>query len=205
MSPWPDGDIDWYRQHDSPRGGAEYAELHHAQRLLQDRLAGAALPPEVSKDVTERLLELADELAAHQVAEVDRFDSWRPDLPGRGHPLLPPFVIDAETGTSLSGRVTFTRFHLGGNGAVHGGTQPLLFDDLLGRVANRHQSGIARTAYLTVNFRKVTPVDVELHFDATLDSLEGRKRFASGRLTDATGAVLAEAEGLFIRLQAGQQ
>lgn len=205
MSPWPDGDIDWYRQHDSPRGGAEFAELHRAQRLLQDRLTGASLPSDLSKDVTERLHDLIDLLDAHQVAEADRLDSWRTDLPGRGHPLIPPYVIDGETEARLFGRVTFTRFYLGGNRAVHGGSQPLLFDDVLGRIANHHQAGVARTAYLTVNFRKVTPVDVELHFDATLDRIEGRKRFTSGRLTDAAGTVLAEAEGLFVRLQAGQQ
>ena len=33
----------------------------------------------------------------HQVPEPDRIDGWRPDLPGRGHPLLPPYFIDDET------------------------------------------------------------------------------------------------------------
>lgn len=205
MSPWPDGDIDWYRHHANPRGGTEYAELHRAQRLVQDRLTGAGLPSELSKDVTARLHELIDLLDDHQAPEAERLDSWRTDLPGRGHPLIPPYVIDGETESRLFGRVTFTRFHLGGNRAVHGGSQPLLFDDVLGRVANHHQDGVARTAYLTVNYRKVTPVDAELQFDATLDRIDGRKRFTSGRLTDAAGTLLAEAEGLFVRLREGQQ
>jgi hypothetical protein len=56
MTPWPEGDDPVDRQRDgagadnddespaSRRGGVEFAELHRAQRLLQDRLAGAAVP-----------------------------------------------------------------------------------------------------------------------------------------------------------------
>jgi len=204
MSPWPDGDIDWYRQHDSPRGGAEFAELHRAQRLLQDRLTGASLPSDLSKDVTERLHDLIDLLDAHQVAEADRLDSWRTDLPGRGHPLIPPYVIDGETETRLFGRVTYTRFYLGGNNAAHGGALPLLFDDILGRVMNHGQRGISRTAYLTTNYRRITPLDVELRFEASRDRVEGRKRWGSARLFDSDGTLLSDAEGLFLQLLRGQ-
>jgi acyl-coenzyme A thioesterase PaaI-like protein len=207
MTPWPDVEIDGAAAAPdvpAPRGGAEFAELHRAQRLLQDRLAGGALPPEIAKDVTERLLDLTELLAQHQAPEADRHDGWRPDLPGRGHPLLPPYVIDEEDGTTLRGRVTFTRFHLGGNGAAHGGTQPLLFDDVLGRIVNIHQAGVARTAFLKVNYRRITPLDVELGFDASLDKIDGRKRWGSARLFDETGAVLADAEGLFLLLLEGQ-
>jgi hypothetical protein len=208
MTPWPEVEIGTDVQ-PAPvlpalRGGPEFAELHTAQRLLQDRLAGAALPPELAKDVTERLLDITDLLAQHQVAEADRHDGWRPDLPGRGHPLLPPYVIDDEDATTLRGRVTFTRFYLGGNGASHGGAQPLLFDDVLGRIVNIHQAGVARTAFLTVNYRRITPLDVELRFDASLDRVDGRKRWGSARLLDPSGTVLADAEGLFLLLLEGQ-
>jgi acyl-coenzyme A thioesterase PaaI-like protein len=207
MTPWPEPELDPAAAHSKAaelRGGAEYAELHTAQRLLQDRLAGARLPGPLAKEITERLHELTEQLAGYQVPEPDRVDGWRPDLPGRGLSLLPPFVIDEEDERSLSGRVTFTRYYLGGNGAAHGGSQPLLFDDLFGRVANHHQDGVARTASLTVNYRRVTPLDVELRFAASLDRIEGRKRLVSGRLFDQFGAVLSDAEGLFLRLLPGQ-
>jgi hypothetical protein len=205
LTPWPDVEVaDDLAPVGGPRGGAEFAELHIAQRLLQDRLTGAALPPEIAKELTEQLLDICDLLAEHQMAEPDRVDGWRPDLPGRGHALLPPYFIDEETDSTLSGRVTFTRFYLGGNGAAHGGSHPLLFDDLLGRVMNRHQPGVCRTAYLTVNYRRVTPVDVQLRFEASRDRVDGRKRWGSARLFDGSGNVLSDADGLFIQLLPGQ-
>jgi hypothetical protein len=206
LNPWPDppASKSWDAAPIGPRGGAEFAALHAAQRLVQDRLTGAALPAERAKDVTEQLLDLADLLAEHQMAEPDRIDGWRPDLPGRGHPLLPPYVIDEEGGTSLAGRVTFTRFYLGGNGAAHGGSHPLLFDDVLGRVRNHNQAGVSRTASLTVNYRRITPLDVELRWAASRDRVEGRKRWGSARLFGPDGQLLSDAEGFFLQLLPGQ-
>jgi acyl-coenzyme A thioesterase PaaI-like protein len=207
LNPWPDPPREakaWDEAPAGPRGGAEFAALHAAQRLVQDRLTGAALPAPMAKEVTEQLLDLADLLAEHQMAEPDRIDGWRPDLPGRGHPLLPPYVIDEETEATLAGRVRFTRFYLGGNGAAHGGAHPLLFDDVLGRVMNHNQPGVSRTASLTVNYRRVTPLDVELRWEASRDRVEGRKRWGSARLLNAAGDLLSDAEGLFLQLLPGQ-
>lgn len=106
----------------------------------------------------------------------------------------------------IRGRVTFTRYYLGGNGAAHGGAIPLLFDDLLGKVVNyHHDEGVARTAALTVNYRRIVPLDHELRFDVTVDKVEGRKRWGSARLVDGAGTLLADAQGLFLRLRSGQQ
>lgn len=187
-----------------PRGGPEFAALHAAQRLLQDRLTGAALPATMAKELTDQLLDMTDMLAAHQMPEPDRVDGWRPDLPGRGHPLLPPYLIDEIAGDTLTGRVTFTRFYLGGNGAAHGGAHPLLFDDVLGRVMNHNQPGVSRTASLTVNYRRITPLGVELRFEASRDRVDGRKRWGSARLFDADGRLLSDAEALFLQLLPGQ-
>lgn len=195
--------------HEQLRGGPEHAALHTAHRLLNDRLTGAALPVDVERDVAARLAELNELLAAHQAPrEHDRVDGLRDDLPGRGHPLLPAFVVDDEVvgdgSGSMRGRVTFTRFQLGGGAAVHGGVPPLLFDDVLGRVANQGKPFVARTAYLKTDYRQVTPLDVELFWDVSLDRVEGRKRFTTGRLTDATGTVLIDAQALFVELLPGQ-
>ena len=205
-TPWgdPDADPEHVRAYAATRGGPEYGELLDAQRLLNDRLAGAALPPDVAAKVTAQLRDVVDTLADHQTAETGRYDGMRPDLPGRGHPLLPPYVIEHSRQGQVRGQVTFTRLHLGGNDAVHGGALPLLFDDVLGRVANAEQEGIARTAFLKVNYRVVTPIDVELTFDGTQDRVEGRKRFATGRLYGPDGTLLADAESLFLRLLPGQ-
>jgi acyl-coenzyme A thioesterase PaaI-like protein len=211
-SPWPDqaAGEKWEQIYDfsTPRGGPHFGDLIAAQRLLQDRVAGASLPDEKAAAVRDRLRELAEELAPFQVPERERNDGWRIDLPGRGHPTLPPYFLDTpadQIDNRGQGRVTFTRFHLGGNGAVHGGVLPLLFDDVFGRVVNHSGHGLCRTASLKVNFRRITPIDTELYFDATVDSVEGRKRWVTGRLHDADGNLLSDAEALFLQLLPGQQ
>jgi hypothetical protein len=186
------------------RGGAPYADLIAAQRLLQDRVAGAVLPEDVLPQVTARLADLAGLLAQYQAPEPERWDGWRPDIPGRAMPLVPPYVIDERGEGWLRGHVTFTRFYLGGNAAAHGGSHTLLFDDVMGHVAGQ-AGGIARTAYLKINYRKITPLDVELRFDVRLDGTDDRKRFVSARLHNPAGELVSDCEGLFLRLLAGQQ
>jgi acyl-coenzyme A thioesterase PaaI-like protein len=100
--------------------------------------------------------------------------------------------------------VRFTRFFLGGNGAAHGGSQPVVFDDLLGRCVNNFQKGVARTAFLKVNYRAITPIDVDLTAEVSVDRVEGRKRWCSGRIIDQAGTVLCDCEALFIALLPGQ-
>jgi acyl-coenzyme A thioesterase PaaI-like protein len=87
---------------------------------------------------------------------------------------------------------------------VHGGVLPLLFDQLFGMVVHAAGRPISRTAFLHVDYRKVTPIDTPLTVQGRIDSVEGRKAFTSAELTDADGAVLAEARGLMVRLLAGQ-
>jgi acyl-coenzyme A thioesterase PaaI-like protein len=204
LKPWHEDDPEWVNREPGMRGGPAYARLHLLQRELQSLLAGANLPDDVAKDVIDRLDELATILARHQVPELDRNDGWRPDLPGRGMPVLPPYLIDTETDVKITGRVRFPRFYLGGNGAAHGGAHSLLFDDVMGRVMNHHRSGVARTAKLTINYRRITPIEVELTYDVTVDRVSGRKRFGSGRLYDPSGAVVADCEALFLELLPGQ-
>ena len=202
---WPDVPP-WHNRGELAPGGPDFGPLLSAIRLVQDRLAAATPPPEVVAELTEQLNALSAQLAPYDVPERLRWDGQRPDLPGRGSPLLPPYLIDDKTPTSVRGRVTFSRFYLGGNGAAHGGAQPLLFDDLFGWVANQtlQPRGVARTARLTINYRKILLVGVEHTFDLRLDSVDGRKRYVSGHLTDPFGDVVADGDGLFLELRPGQ-
>jgi acyl-coenzyme A thioesterase PaaI-like protein len=205
--PWPDEVLAAATGHSAgepPRGGEHFTALSAAQRRFQDRLSGAAPSDELADEIAATLDKFSAELEQYQVREGLRWDGWRSDLPGRGHPFLPPYVIDAETATTLSARVTFTRFFLGGNGAAHGGSQPTVFDDLLGRVVKTQQPGVARTAYLKVNYRRITPIDVELRVEVSVDRIEGRKRWCSGRLLDPDGVLLADCDALFLALLPGQ-
>jgi len=78
-----------------------------------------------------------------------------------------------------------------------------VFDDLLGRLANAGGRRTSRTAYLTVNYRSITPIGRELRLEGRVDRQEGRKRFLTGRLFDGD-TLCADAEGLFIELRPGQ-
>jgi acyl-CoA thioesterase FadM len=69
-----------------------------------------------------------------------------------------------------------------------------------------HAAGrpISRTAFLHVDYRKVTPIDTELTARGWIREPEGRKAFVNAELHDGDGNLLAEAHGLMIRLLAGQ-
>ena len=189
---------------DAP-GSLEFGPLLEIMREVQDRFVGSLLPTEVEVELTSKLTEFADILGKYQVGESARVDGRRPDLPGRGSLLIPPWLIEERTETTIKGRVTFRRFHLGGNGAAHGGTLPLLFDDLLGKVVNHEQPGVARTVNISIDYRRITPIGEELLVDGRLDKIDGRKRWASARLKNAAGELLADTTALFIELKPGQQ
>lgn len=76
----------------------------------------------------------------------------------------------------------------------------LLFDSVFGMVIHATGRPISRTAYLHVDYRKVTPINVGLTARGWITEAEGRKAFVAADLRDPDGIVLAEANGLMIRL-----
>ena len=188
---------------DESVGGPEFGPYVAGVRDLLDLVAGTSPPPEVLVEATRRLDELNALLEPWQVSEGEPPVGRRPDLPGRGHPMLLPLVMDERSDDRIRGRVVFRRVHLGGGGAAHGGTPPLLFDEVLGVLANVGGRPRARTAYLHVNYRSITPIGVELTIEAQVDREEGRKRWISGRLLNGD-VLVADAEGLFLQLRPGQ-
>jgi acyl-coenzyme A thioesterase PaaI-like protein len=179
---------------DSPR-------LIEALRLVQERVTAADPPSDVVTEAAELLEKLSATLEPFAVPEADQVAGHRLDLPGRGHALLPPYEVAEWDEHHALAHVRLNRFHLGRN-AAHGGVLCLLFDEILGRLANTGRS-LARTAYLHVNYRGITPIGPRLRLEATVERIEGRKCFVSGRLLDGE-TVTADAEGLFVALLAGQ-
>jgi acyl-coenzyme A thioesterase PaaI-like protein len=187
----------------SPGGGAEYGDMITALRKFLDDVAAAAPTTETTVALTEDLRAWADRLAETAVPERRQIFARRLDLPGRGQTMSPNFIPTTGDHARVEGRVTFGRYFLGGGGAVHGGAIPLLFDEVLGRLASSGDRAPARTAYLHTDFRSITPVGKELAVRAWFVSEQGRKRVLRATLTD--GDVLcAEAEGLFIALRPDQ-
>jgi acyl-coenzyme A thioesterase PaaI-like protein len=124
--------------------------------------------------------------------------------PSRGQTFLPPLEIDEFDGTSVGARMRFDRFYLGSNDAAHGGAISLMFDDLLGQLANVPGSPRARTAYLHLDYREVVPLNVELTVTARIAEVADRKVFIEGAISHRD-RVLTEARGLWVRLQAHHQ
>ncbi|CPS10691.1 hypothetical protein MA5S0422_2771 [Mycobacteroides abscessus 5S-0422] len=186
------------------KGGPDYGRFIDALRTLQDR-ARAALPPDaVVTELADQLEAMNELLAPYEVSEWDSPSGRRTDLPLRGNILLVPMTIESFDNGVLTGTATFGRYHLGRNGAVHGGCLGLLFDTIFG-TGSLLLTDLRklRTAYLNINYRKITPIEKELRYDCTLDRVEGRKVFMTGRLLDGD-EVLAEAEALFVKLNPGQ-
>jgi acyl-coenzyme A thioesterase PaaI-like protein len=115
-----------------------------------------------------------------------------------------PMKVRRTDDGRIEGWARFRRFHLGRNGAVHGGALGLLFDSVLGMTSGVITGGPRqRTAYLHVNYRQIVPINQELQVDGRVDRVDGRKIFVSGRLSDGD-AVLTDAEALFVLLKPGQ-
>jgi acyl-coenzyme A thioesterase PaaI-like protein len=194
----------WHtRRRAVPPHSEHFASLVIAVRELQDAVTGANPPDDVVRAAMADVERTVATLRPYEVEEWDAPAGKLDRVPGRAQPFLPPFSADHETVDSVRGHVTFTRAFLGGNGAVHGGAVPLLFDEVLGRLSNAAGRKVARTAYLHVDYRHITPVGVQLALEAQLEREEGRKRWVRGRLS-AGDTLCAEAEGLFVVLKPGQ-
>lgn len=185
------------------RGGPDYGRFIEAVRTLQDHARAADAPDGVITTAADMIDAACELLAPFEADEWTTPSGRRMDLPGRGNILQVP--ADLKTvGDEVDGVVRFRRFHLGRNGAVHGGALAQMWDSVLGFAAFRLSSSLTqRTAYLHVNYRKIAPIEKELQVDARIDRAKGRKIFVTGRLFDGE-ALLCDAEALFVKLNPGQ-
>jgi acyl-coenzyme A thioesterase PaaI-like protein len=171
-----------------------------AMRRLQDIAVSTDPDGGLWTDAAERIEELCARLEVHRAPEGVAPAGRAPQLPGLGHPLMPPWTIADSGPDGVTMRGHFSRYHVGGNGAVHGGVIPLFFDWHFGMIVSAAGRPISRTAYLHVDYRKITPIDEPLVSRGRIDSIDGRKALVSATMTDSDGTVLSEANGLMIRL-----
>jgi acyl-coenzyme A thioesterase PaaI-like protein len=186
------------------KGGADYGRFIDAVRKMQDHARAVDAPDEVITEAADLLDKVSLLLSPFDTDEWESPSGRRMDLPVRGNILTVPMSARRTDDSRIEGWARFARFHLGRNGAVHGGALGMLFDTVLG-LTSRVLTGdpYQRTAYLKIDYRHIVPIEKELQFDAGVDRVDGRKIFVSGRLTDGD-AKLAEAEALFVRLKPGQ-
>jgi len=186
------------------KGGPDYGRFVDAVRKLQVHARAVDAPDGVITEAADLLDKLSALLSPYDADEWESPSGRRMDLPMRGNVLTVPMSAGKGDDGRIHGSARFARFHLGRNGAVHGGALGMLFDSVLGLTSSVITGGPRqRTAYLKINYRHIVPVEKELQFDAGIDRVEGRKIFVSGRLSDGD-TLLTEAEALFVRLKPGQ-
>jgi acyl-coenzyme A thioesterase PaaI-like protein len=183
--------------------------LADATRLVVERLVASTAPVELLTGAAERMESFADLLGGYPHGRTykgyaEAANAPRPQeffdhspLSGMANPLAPPMRLEVVDDV-VRGRVRFGAAYEGPPGCVHGGFVAAAFDEILG-MANSLSGEPGMTGTLSVKYRKPTPLRVELRFEATLDRVDGRKRWCSARL-HAGEVLCAEAEGLFIAI-----
>jgi acyl-coenzyme A thioesterase PaaI-like protein len=184
--------------------GPGFGRFVAAMRRLQDLAVSANPDDDVWAKAAEGAGDLAELLAPFQAAEGQAPAGRSPELPGMGSLLMPPWMMTKFGADGVEMRGYFSRFHVGGNSAVHGGVLPLLFDQLFGIVVHAAGRPISRTAFLHIDYRKVTPIDTPLVIRGRVTETEGRKAFVSAELSDEGQTLLVEGNALMVRLLPGQ-
>ena len=103
----------------------------------------------------------------------------------------------------LVARVWFGPGTEGPPGHAHGGSVASALDEAMGGAA-WHAGYPVVAARIMIDFRAMVPIGLEGTIEARVDQVDGRKVRTRGTLTDASGKVYANGEGLFIVLEPAQ-
>ncbi len=175
--------------------------LTRAIRQVQDSLPNSKAPEDVSLAAAAALEQAAALLQPYRYHFTQSAD-WSVGGGERGVRSLSPELLNPQwQDQGMQAGIVFTNFFHGANGAAHGGSIPLIFDEIFGRLSTA-QGQLRRTAYLKVDFRSVTPVNKELTIEGHLERSEGRKFWFRGTIRDGE-IVCAEADGLWVALKPG--
>jgi acyl-coenzyme A thioesterase PaaI-like protein len=123
-------------------------------------------------------------------------------LAGLSNPLAPPINMWIKDGRAV-GRVTMGWAYEGPPGTVHGGYVAAIFDQFLGmaQVIGK-QPGMTGT--LTIRYHLRTPLNTELHLEAWIEQIEGRKTRVCGEI-HVGDSLTASCEGIFIQPRGGMR
>ena len=186
------------------KGGPDYGRFLETMRTLQDQARAVDAPDAVVTEAADLLEKVSALLSPYDTDGWNSPSGRRVDLPNRGNVLGVPLELNRIADDRVAGTVRFARFHLGRNGAAHGGAIGLLFDSVLGYTAHVLSGERAqRTAFLHIDYRAIVPVEKTLQVTAELTGVVGRKITVRATLFD-DDRVLTEAHALFVKLKPGQ-
>jgi thioesterase superfamily protein len=187
---------------------AERDRLADAIRKLIDHAVRSEVPDEEVAEITRTLEAIDERLRRHPrggskrktLPDVDNLQAifYADPIIGMHNPIAPPVAVKRD-GELIRGAVNLGAAYEGPPGYVHGAIVAAIFDMLLG-LANVLSGNPAMTGTLTVRYRRPTPLNTDLAFEARTAKTEGRKVIATGTVT-AGGEVTAEAEGIFVSLE----
>lgn len=98
---------------------------------------------------------------------------------------------------SVQGTVCFGLAHGGPPGLVHGGVIASVLDQVLG-IAGQAAGHPGMTVELSVRFRRPTPIERVLPFEARYVATTGRRIEAWGAIYDEEDRIAAEATAIFV-------
>jgi acyl-coenzyme A thioesterase PaaI-like protein len=199
--------------HCDPELGAEWQRLIAELRRVMAASVELDVPSDTVRELADRVRELANHMGEKAPGRgVPLYGSgWRvrteptdlatamPFSPviGTFNPLASPLRVTLEDERVIA-RGSFNSLYQGAPGLVHGSMISACYDELLAMAGIvKHIAG--PTARLTVHFRKPTPLDTELRFEAWIERSAARYTLARGRCLIGDERV-TDAEGLFARL-----
>lgn len=182
--------------------------LADAVRKLIEHAVNAEVPDEEAAEIAGILEGIDERLARHPRGALlkkalpdfnDLQAIFRGDpVIGEHNPIAPPVAVELVDGM-IRGTATLGAPYEGPPGYVHGAVIASVFDMLLG-LANVASGNPGMTGTLTVKYRRPTPLNTDLTFEARTGERSGRKVIAHGTV-HANGELTAEAEGIFVALE----
>ena len=188
---------------DTPQTRA-YIRLLEEVSNFQDALVQANPTAEASDELVAKLASVRETLEQAAVPEAERLYARGELSGGEMQVLMPPLTVEHVDDHEFRAHTVAGEFAMGMNQAMHGGVVSVLFDTAMGRLAMGTEMLSARTAYLTTQYRNITPIGERLDLTATVETVEGRKKFISGQLWHGD-TLCAEADSLFVAVKPGQQ
>jgi acyl-coenzyme A thioesterase PaaI-like protein len=124
--------------------------------------------------------------------------AWGDAATGLRNPFAPPMVVEHDGPEKVHSDFRVGAAYEGPPNHLHGGLSALFLDQVLGDAASLGAPDtVAATGTISFRYQRPTPLG-DLHAEAAIQRVDGRKIYTTGHLADANG-ITVSGEGVFIR------